>query len=282
MNKDNKDVRIFTPYYINQSRLFDLYSILNGGFVEYEEISSLSTINTKGTGKAEIGTSGGFKLIKISGGGEAGLERAKENSSASTTRKIQTVTSILGTVLESMEEKGHFKEINLVSQGEFINTPVNFTLNSVKKLFEMLKEIAELSSSFKALGSNLKLPYTTKQVDDIIKVFKFLIDTLEVYYETDEYAIIANITENNLYLSNVDDVVGTDITCFAQVKKIYPDGCPLLRNTILSKMKGSNKSSIIGSFSGFTGNESFDLGVSARSKICGKTVYEVEIISLCK
>jgi hypothetical protein len=281
MSKSKKDISIFTPYYINQSRLLDLYSILNGGFIEYEEISSSNATTTKGTGKAEAAASGGFKLLKISGGVEGGIERASEASSAATIRKVQTVPSILGTVLTSMTEKDYFQMIDKASQGDFINIAVNFSLNSIKKLLEMIKELVSLSSALKTVGYEGKLPFNAKQIDDIIKMFKFLFGGVEVFYEVEKYAIIANIDENNLYLSNIEDIIGTETNCFAQVKKIHMDGATLLRNTFFSKIKG-DKSKFIESLAGASDNESFDFGVTARTEIIGKPVYEVEIISLCK
>ena len=46
MTNDEKKrkVELFFPYYINQSRLLDIYAILNGGYSEYAEITtSIST-----------------------------------------------------------------------------------------------------------------------------------------------------------------------------------------------------------------------------------------------
>ena len=278
----NKEVAVFTPYYINQNRLFDLYSILHKGFVEYEEITSSSGANTKGVAKADTAVSGGFGLFKISGGIKAGIEQANDETSATSTRKVQTVASILGEVLATMSERKHFAELSKVCEGGFINHTVNFSLNSIKKLLEMIKDVIGLSPSLKSLNVNLAtMPYNAKQIDDIIKMFRFMFGGLEVFYETDSYALIANINEDNLYLSILDDILDTDIKCFAQVKKIHNEGTALLKNTMFSKIKG-DKSSFIDSIAGISDNDSYDFGVTARSEIEGKPVYEVEILSLSK
>ena len=39
-NESNSKVELFFPYYINQSRLLDIYAILNGGYSEYAEITT--------------------------------------------------------------------------------------------------------------------------------------------------------------------------------------------------------------------------------------------------
>jgi hypothetical protein len=276
-----KDISIFTPYYINQSRLLDLYSILHGGFIEYEELSSSTITNTKGTGKAETAVSGGFKLIKISGGAEAGIERASEATSAATIRKVQTVTSILGTVLANMNEKKYLKEIVSVRQGDFVNVPAVFSLNSLKKLLEMMKELVSLSSALKTIGCEKIIPYSTKQIDDLVKMCGFLFGGLEIFCESDTYGLIAHIDENNLYLSNIDDIIETEINCFAQVKKIHEDGATLLRNTLFSKIK-TDKTEFIEKIAGVANNDAIDFGIAVCAEITGKPVYEVEIIALCK
>ena len=44
MPKHDKEtkVELFFPYYINQSRLLDIYAILNGGYSEYAEITNIN------------------------------------------------------------------------------------------------------------------------------------------------------------------------------------------------------------------------------------------------
>ena len=50
ISKKEQKLDIFIPYYINQSRLLDIYAIINGGYSEYSEITS--TINTENNKKA--------------------------------------------------------------------------------------------------------------------------------------------------------------------------------------------------------------------------------------
>ena len=282
MEKMNK-ARPFTPYYINQNRLFDLYSILNRGYSEYEEITVQSSDAKKTTGKADAAASGGFKLIKISGGVEGGCEHEKMQSSGTTIKRVQTVTSILGNVLEEMSTKKYIQKICDCKQGGFFEEKVNFTLNSLKKLLDMLKDIVGLTTSISNIGITAQIPYTKKQIEDISKAFTFLFGGLEVFYETDEYAVIANLKKNCLYLSNLDDILNTELFCFGQIKKIYPNGTNLLKNTTFSKFKSAEiKNDFISKIADFSNNDTLELGITAKAEIEGKRVYEVEIISLRK
>lgn len=279
MNKS----RPFTPYYINQNRLFDLYSILNRGYSEYEEITIQSSDAKKATGKVDTAASGGFKLIKISGGVEGECEHKELQSSGTTIKRVQTVTSILGNVLEEMATKKYIQKIGDCKQGDFFEGTVNFTLNSLKKLLDILKDIVGLTASMSSIGVTAKIPYTKKQIEDITKAFTFLFGGLEVFYETDEYAVIANLNENCLYLSNLDDILNTDIFCFGQIKKIYPNGTNLLKNTTFSRFKSAeSKNDFISKIAELSNNDTLELGITAKAEIEGKKVYEVEIISLCK
>lgn len=53
-DKDNErnNVDIFFPHYVNQSKLLDIYAIINGGDSEYSEITS--TLNTEKSKKGAV------------------------------------------------------------------------------------------------------------------------------------------------------------------------------------------------------------------------------------
>ena len=280
---DKTNFTLFTPYYVNQSRLFDLYSILSGGFVEYEKISSSSVINAQESGKVNANASSGFGIFKIAAGLESETGQSDTQVASTSVKKVQTVPSVLATVLTTMSEKKHLKKLDGAAEGDFVNFSTCLSLNSIKSLLEMLREVVALSSSMSALGTEVSIPSpcTTKEIDNLIKMFKFLFGGLEVFCETENYAVIANISEDNLYLSNLDDILNTEVSCFAQVKKIHKNGTELLKSTTFSKIK-NNKAAFIDKISTLSKNDSFDFGVEARSEISGKTVYEVEIFSLCK
>jgi hypothetical protein len=66
-NKETNKVELFFPYYVNQSRLLDIYSILNGGYSEYSEITTAVSTEKGKSAKADVAISGGFKLFNFGG-----------------------------------------------------------------------------------------------------------------------------------------------------------------------------------------------------------------------
>lgn len=69
---------LFIPMYIDKVKLFDLNSIICGGFSEFNEI----TISTDNNSSAEAKANMGFNLFKINGNVDAGIsedENKKNN-----------------------------------------------------------------------------------------------------------------------------------------------------------------------------------------------------------
>lgn len=96
--KESNKVELFFPYYINQSRLLDIYAILNGGYSEYSEITTAVSNEKSKSGKAETSVSGGFKLFNFGGTISGDIEKTNSQSSENKEKKVQTVTSVLSIV----------------------------------------------------------------------------------------------------------------------------------------------------------------------------------------
>ena len=264
---------IFFPFYINQGRLLDLFAILNDGYFEYSEIST--SVNVSDDKKEKIkSTHNGFKILEI-----GGCEATRTNS---TVKKIQTLTSILSNVKETLEDKGYLLDIDKVSAGGFICVPVNLRINSVKTLLEEVSELLKLIGAIDNLNNDVsKDKRDIQSYESMLKNIKTLFGGDEVIYETDSFAIIGNIIENNLYQSVKSDLIGIDLKCLAQVKRVFPSGTELMRNTIFSNIKNhKTKNQLIEKINTINNQEIYDFNVSAVSSIEGKPVYQVEIIAL--
>ena len=282
-DSENNKVDIFFPYYINQSRLLDIYAIINGGYSEYSEITS--TLNTEKSKKGTVeGTfSGGFKVFNFGGSvsGEAGS--SKEQSNASTEKKVQTVTSVLSIVKETLKENNYLHNITDAKPGQFVCMPVTLSINSVKGLFTEIQDIIKLMNDLKKaqidIGGSLK---ELNGIDNMLKTIKIVFEGEEILYETDDFAIIANIYDSNLYQATRADIIGIEMNCLAQVKRIYPDGTQLLKNTIFTKLKdASAKQSLLDSISEISKQENLvDFESVVVSSIDDKPVYQLEIIAL--
>lgn len=281
MSEETK-IELFFPYYINQGRLLDIYAILNGGYSEYSEITATVNEDSKKSAKAEASVSGGFKLFNIGGKLSGDLEQNTGASNSNKEKRVQTVTSMLSIVKNTLVEKEYVKYITQSEVGDFVCLPVNLSINSVKSLISEMSELLKLCGNMQKLGATVKgVGKEIKDLDNLMKTLLQLFNGEEIFYEADEFAIIGNMFDLHLYQSVRSDIIGTDMMCLAQVKKIYPDGTELMKNTIFTKIKdNSAKERFIDIIKNITDGNFFDFESIAVSSIKNKPVYQLEIIAL--
>lgn len=284
MAKDDKEtkVELFFPYYINQSRLLDIYAILNGGYSEYAEITtSVSTEKTK-SGKLDSQASGGFKLVNVGGTLGGGFGKKDGESRENREKKVQTITSILSMVKTSLADKGYLVDLLKAEPGNFVCIPVNLQINSIKSLLTEITDLLKLITNMQKVGAQIQCnKQDIKKYEDILKSIQILFAGEEILFETDEFAITGNILDENLYQGNRTDLINAELTCLAQVKRVFPKGTELMKNTIFTKIKDANaKDKLIESVQQITSGNVFDFEATAVSSIKDKPVYQLEIIAL--
>lgn len=275
-------IELFFPYYVNQSRMLDIYSILNGGYSEYSEITTaISSEKAKGA-KADVAISGGFKLFNFGGSLSGSIDNTEGLQNENKTKKVHTVTSVLSLVKRELENRKLLKNIFDTAPGDFICIPVVLSINSIKSMLSEMGDLLKLITSVQKLGVTIKnCDFDSKKIDDVVKAMHILFEGEEILYETEQFAVVGNIVNDNLYQAARADLIGTELMCLAQVKRIYPDGTELMKNTIFTKIKDKNaKQQLISSMSSFTSGETFDFEATAVASIYGKPVYQLEIIAL--
>ena len=279
---DNPKVKLFFPYYINQGRLLDIYAILNGGYSEYVEISTAISNEKTKSGKAEVNANGGFKLFNFGGNASASTEKADAKSKENKEKKVQTVTSVLSIVESALSDKGYLRDILQSKPGDFVCLPVVLSINSIKSLLTEMSELLKLSGSMQKIGASVKgAGKSNKDIDDMIKTMQVLFGGEEIIFQTEEFAIVGNIFDSNLYQSVRSDIIGTEMKCLAQVKRVYPNGTELMKNTIFTKIKDTKaKQTIIEAMSKIADGSVFDFEATAVAAIHSKPVYQLEIIAL--
>ena len=284
MARDEKQskVELFFPYYVNQSRLLDIYAILNGGYSEYAEITTnVSTEQTK-SGKLDGQASGGFKLVNL--GGSLGGELGKTDGASSENRekKVQTITSILSIVKTLLTDNKYLVDISKAEPGDFVCLPVNLQINSIQSLIEEMSSILKLATNMQKVGVQVKgVGQSAKKFEDILKSIQTLFAGEEILHEEESFAITGNILNKNLYQGTRSDLVNVKLTCLAQVKRVFPNGTELMKNTIFTKVKDATaKDKLIASIQALTSGDVFDFEATAVSAIYGKPVYQLEIIAL--
>lgn len=293
MNKDEKtEGTVFFPYYVNQPRLIDLFSLLNEGYSEYEEISVSSEKSTKKGKQVDIQTQGGFKLFNL--GGNVGISREKDvnNSKASTEKRVQTVPSMLDLTIKAMEKRGFlvsegFEDPKNITVGMFVLPSVRLKINSIKSLMTEMEDLLKLANSMQAFTNaqvgNKKSAKSTNldQMKKINEVVKQLVGAEEVISLSDEFVLVGNIYDDNLYQASRQDLIGTDLKCLAQVKRVFEDGAPLLRNTMFAKLNNPEaKEGFVKALEMFSDGSVYHFEADVVTQIKDKPVYEMELVAL--
>ena len=273
---------ILFPYYVNQGRMLDIYSILNGGYSEYSEITTEITNNVKTANKAEITASIGFKIFNFGGNVSSNDDNINTELVGNKEKRVQTVTSVLSIVKTYLSDNGYLKDIKQAQAGDFVCIPVVLTINSIKSLLSEMNDLMGLSNNMQKINhtdkSNSK---DAKSIDKEIKTIKELFDGEEILYQENDYAIIGTITDNNLYQAVREDLVGTNLKCLAQVKRIYPNGTNLMKNTIFTRIKSDEaKKTFIDAINKISNSDLFEFEAIAVPSIKNKPVYQLEIIAL--
>lgn len=273
---------LFFPYYVNQGRLLDIYAILNDGYSEYMEISTAISDGKTSTGKLDFNANGGFKLFNFGGNISGGIEKANTHQNENKEKKIQTVTSILSILISSLDKKGYLHNIEKAKPGQFVCFPVVLSINSIKSLLLEMSELLKLSEQMQKIGATIKgSSGDVKNIEGILKTIQIIFGGEEILFDTDNYAVIGNIVDSNLYQATRTDIIGTELTCLAQVKRVFPEGTELMKNTIFTKIKDSTaKQKLIDSIASIAKGNLFDFEAVAVASIHDKPVYQLEIIAL--
>jgi len=283
-DKEEKKTELFFPYYVNQGRLLDIYAILNGGYSEYTEISFAVSNEKSKNNKGQVSANVGFKLFNF--GGDVSYERESgktdSNRNENHEKKVQTVTSILSIVIAALSDKDRLVSIQESKPGQFVLLPVCLMINSIRSLLSEMSDLMKLATEMQRLGANVKgTPKNTNNYESTLKSIQVLFEGEEIVSQTDEYAIIGTISDSNLYQSTRADIIGAEMMCLAQVKRVFPEGTNLMKNTLFSRIKDEqSKQELIRAIENVSESNVFDFEAVAISSIVNKPVYQLEIIAL--
>lgn len=282
-DKQGKE-EIFFPYYVNQGRLLDIYAILNEGYSEYSEIVTAINNEKKQNDSVAVNANAGFKLFNFGSSVSAGSENFDGTKSENKEKKIQTVTSVLSLVKKELKKRDYLCDMESVKAGNYICIPIVLSINSIKILMEELSDLVKLMDNIIKVSPDLKNEVSIqdkKMIQSVQNTLKILFGGEEIVFQNEKYAVIGNIVEENLYQASKADIVGTELKCLAQVKRVYPAGTELMKNTIFTKIKDAEiKKSFIESIASLSKQETYDFDVVAIPSIHDKPVYQVEIIAL--
>lgn len=275
---------VFFPYYVNRGRLFDIYSVLNYGYAEYEEITQTDTIAKQKNDKGQVSIEAGFKLFKF--GGTAGDEKTQkdEKGQQHTIKRVQTIASMLRLVIDEMREQKLLQDISSAKEGDFIELEnISFQLNSLKTLIGEIDEVVKIIDLMPNNGLDATTKKSVKDYANISKAIKTLGNGEEAVYESNDFALVGTIFDECLYQSVKSDLICSPFSCLVQIKRIYPEGTTLMKNTIFNHIRDQKmKKTFIDAINALLKSKEMSFDSSVISEITGKKVYQIEIIAMYK
>lgn len=282
---------IFFPYYINQSRLLDLYALINGGYSEYEEVGVQSTSGNKRTSDSKVSGAAGFKMFKIGASASSNSEVLDSGEFSSTQKVVQTPATMLESVISWLDSHSYIVPIQESLIGSIVATPVVLKINSIKSLFNEAKEVTALAEKMSSPGGKSSSrtgkasegkTNKIKALEQIVGVTKELFASEEIVFDSDGYSVVGSISDSGLYQATRDDIVDSELICLAQVKRKYEKGTQLLKNTVFSRLKDEEaKKGVIEAVKALA-NSNYDYQASVITEIRDKVVYELEVVALYK
>lgn len=285
-NKENASSDfIFTASYIDQARLIDLYSLLNKGYSEYEEIRIDSSEEKRKSVRGTGDISSGFKLFKL--GASAALDAGSgfSKSECSSIKRVQTVPSMLRLVVEQLKEKNLIVDMTNADEGSMVLIEIHPFINSYSGFMEEARQLIELGEEMKNIdksASSKKVKSSLlSNIERLAKISKKLFNAEELVSIEDDYAVFGNVVEDNLYQSMRNDITGIGQHCLAQVRKIYPEGTQLMRNTHFSKFGDREaKRDLLDSVRQVVDTGVFNLDSQVVAEISDRPVYQLNLIAL--
>lgn len=285
--QSNLTNKVLFPYYINQNRLLDIYASLCGGYEDYEEVIAQNTNNKSTAKKAAANTSLGFRIFKIGASIDHDVDQTSSSSEQRSSKRVQTPTSMLTRVIQMLENDGFINRIDNSSSGSFVITPVNMRINSIRGLIKEAERLTKLTEDMKSIddnNSNKKTKVTSRSLSWLSKMVPIigeLFESEEIISESDNYALVGSINDNNLYQASRSDIVDSDLQCFAQVKRVFPNGAKLMRDTLFAKMKDhESKDKLLQELDKLATEGNYHFQCDVIPEITNKPVYQVEIVAL--
>lgn len=274
------------PYYINQNRLLDIYASLYDGYESYEEVTTQNEGKSSNTKRMSSNASLGFRIFNIGGSVDVNDDQSSSNSKQRTSKRFQTPTSMLMRVINTLHANKYIKDINKANSGSFIVVPATFRINSIRGLIKEAKRLTALSEKMKSLdnknmGKRNGSSNSLNTLNRIEKVVDDLFESEEIVHDAEEFALVGTINDSYLYQASRRDIIDTSLSCLAQVKRVFPQGTQLMRDTLFANIVDSDlKEALLSSLRKIEDDGNYQFQCKVIPEITDKPVYQIEVIAL--
>lgn len=272
---------LFIPMYIDKVKLFDLNSIINGGFNEFNEIS----LCTDNNANAELKGKMGFNLFKLNGNIESGISRFRNKKVSENAKYIQTSASMLSNIYSYLKENKKIKSIRDCKIGDFVELNMAFNSNSI---IEFLKDCHTLMDF---ANKTMKLEKSKKQsvnLDGELKIVDSLISLVDnktnivEYVGEDENAIyVVYLNKDYLYHTQLERLDSQKLKYLAQVINIT-NQYNFCNDTVLSKINEKQIKDFIDAVKSIGNQDIFSKSFDLKTENNGKKVIILDVISILR
>lgn len=272
---------LFIPMYIDKVKLFDLNSIICGGFSEFNEI----TISTDNNSTAEVKANMGFNLFKINGNVDAGVNEDENKKITGNSKYIQTSASMLSNIFCELKNDKIKNEIKDCKIGDFIDINLSFNLNSILEILKKMKTLINFANQAlkfdRTSKNNGNLNNEIKAIESLITMLNNDSGVVELVSETDEYIYVTYLNKEYLYHTQLERIDGHNLNYLAQVVDIR-DNYYFCNDTVLSEFNGEYIKEFIESIKDLNKQDIFSKELNLVTDAKGKKIVLLDIISITR
>lgn len=272
---------LFIPMYIDKVKLFDLNSIICGGFSEFNEI----TISTDNNSTAEVKANMGFNLFKIKANLDAGVNEDENKKITGNSKYIQTSASMLSNIFSELKNDKIKNEIKDCKIGDFIDINLSFNLNSILEILKKMKILINFGNQAlkfdRTSKNNGNLNNEIKAIDSLITMLNNDSDVVELVSETDEYIYVTYLNKEYLYHTQLERIDGHNLNYLAQVVDIR-DNYSFCNDTVLSEFNGDYIKDFLESIKDLNKQDVFSKNMNLVTDANGKKIILLDVISITR
>lgn len=272
---------LFIPMYIDKVKLFDLNSIINGGFNEFNEIS----LCTDNNANAELKGKMGFNLFRLNGNVESGISRFRNKKVSENAKYIQTSSSMLSNIYSYLKENKKIKSIQDSKIGDFIELDMAFNSNSIVEFLKDCHILMDFANKTMKLDKSKKqtvnLDSEMKIVDSLIGLVDNKTNIVEYVGEDENAIYVVYLNKDYLYHTQLERLDGQKLKYLAQVINIT-NQYNFCNDTVLSKINAKQIKDFIDAVKSIGNQDIFSKSFDLKTENNGKKVIILDVISILR
>lgn len=272
---------LFIPMYIDKVKLFDLNSIINGGFNEFNEIS----LCTDNNANAELKGKTGFNLFKLNGNIESGISRFRNKKVSENAKYIQTSASMLSNLYSYLKENKKIKSIRDCKIGDFVELNLAFNSNSIVEFLKDCHTLMDFANKTmkleKSKKQNANLDSELKIVDSLISLVDDKTNVVEYVGEDENAIYVVYLNKDYLYHTQLERLDNQKLKYLAQVINIT-NQYNFCNDTVLSKINAKQIKDFIDAIKNIGNQDIFSKSFDLKTETNGKKVIILDVISILR